>query len=1681
MPGSPLSFPNTQSFRNDLVRRNLVPYRKSPRPATPPINYEIVQSDYSVIDSPDQLIDNPTLANRLYPLNQYGSAGGYVQTRDPNRLLNVNPNEGEYDTSDATIINQATTQARNYRTLNPYGSGSNTIIDSAESFESLEILQLQNRGTSNSQPYPTTFLASSYSPYSILFSNNPTGNNGPLSQDSFIARLGAKVLKKEFEERIAAELYRQTLGRANLPGVNPGLTTIGLINGTVPLIQPNYIITVPANPITYAADFALRLAGTRLPFSPIPGSYFDPTINPGQPTTIQQLQNAYNNTIGQTAVGQFLSNVLGTPKTGSEIFLNNTGPGQKRRLFFNIDFNRYKPNYERNLLGAVVGAIFGTSFQVSDYYVGSPTSEPSRVSSPGGEIPINDIGIQVPSPVYGPVEMAKLYEGDDKTIKIVSNGPIYSNGGGIEGGLTWVSPKYKGNAGKKVGVGGQIIKQDTDFKESSFNSTESTNTTFRGGSIMDETQRLINSQPKGGRRLQHVGNAIDQVSKVFNDGYKEMTKGSRVLAYVGEIGQEVGAEYCRVFAKDTPYLQYNDLQKTDGMTTEGRRFQYSVLDKTYNLNIYPNKMEGGQDSTNLIGGTGDSGKVKKYMFSLENLAWRTSNRPGFTYADLPICERGPNGGRIMWFPPYELKFTESVTANWKTTDFLGRPEPIYTYNNTSRSGTISWKIVVDHPSTLNIIVDKVLANQSNKEKINSIVNSFFAGCRKYDIYDLTKKYYTFSRNDFLEIQKELNYKDVTTERIEYIKKTETVETTGVGAQVSIEEVPDTLSASYVNKSAFFENDFPKPDEEPSNYEFQYLIYESKKTEYENQNPSTTTFFTSVIEKNFSDIGKLAEDIGKLLSDTSNSGNITLTIGSSCSAPATINYNKSLSQRRIDSLKKYFQENVNTMEYINATDRKLILENGEVGGETATVPQYNFENGGWVQGNSYSCTDNDGSDGTGLSQEIYTIKAMACRRAYIQNIRVNLTKKTETPGKEGSKQNFEYESQITTSETTKVPEEVTKTNLKDNITKRLLRNLLTECNYFEMIKEETPMVFDNIKDKLKFFDPAFHSTTPEGLNSRLTFLQQCLRPGDTIPSIGSDGKLKYDDAINTAFGVPPILVLRVGDFYHTKIAPSSLQLSYETLDINPEGIGVQPMIATVSMGFNFIGGHGLASAVDRLQNALSFNYYANTEIYDERAETTDESYKVLDKEFIDYFNVTVPPPTINQAPSNNGSTNSQTIGKIVSSSSTTEGEVGVITYQAFFNSFLQATKTYFQTVLNKNKEVASQLNNGIRELWTLNRNYINGHLLYDSFNDTEIFGKPSEYESKIDKIFNDFVEDIENDNEGLIYFVKGTTINPKNFSSKVIKQLKKNYTNYIKNTKRGNYESSLTKIIQDLTIAEQTYTSYLNKLNTLTFTSGPGDYGMDGLQESNGYVKIYLISGTSKVDTNTTPTPTDTFEELEFDTRKVRSVINDFNDTLTGLRFFTFNNVDYTGKYLYENEDFNDTDIFVAFTDKFDNNDIVGDSQSRKTSLRRSYMILNDEIVDSVKYNNFKSALIGNILSDPKLFGTGPTNLEQEFDAYWNNYIKSIFVEENQITAEFLKSSENGAFKVFIDGKVGDISELKGREFTFTTKKEDLVSQGDIKDREKLIKSLGASVNSSTDKKYWNDISDNVYIGKVKFN
>jgi hypothetical protein len=1664
MVTSPLDIGSSESFRKKCITKNLKPYGKSPRKITPPLNYVYVQSELAVKDSPDALIDNPTLANKLYPLNRYGAEGGYKQVPDPTALLNKHSNEGEYGPfqQDARILEQALPESKKWKKVNPYSDGTQTVKDAGEGIIALETPKF-GTGIFNNQPY-YKFVPSFYNPASILLTRDPSGSDGFLSQDSFIAKLGAQRLRESFQSNIARNIRRNTLGRDNAANSNNANNSSNTLTGTIPILAPDYRITIPNNPVPPAEDLLLRLAGSTRPTSPIPGSYFNPQINPGQPTTIQQLTNAFRP--ANLGILNFFNTVLGGSKTGSEIFLENTGGGQKSRLFDNINFNRYKPYYERGSFNRLEGAVVGTLVSASNFYIGSITSDPSRILSPGGDVPVNFLGQEVQAPVYGPTEIAQLFEGPSREVRLGANGVAYSNGGGIEGGMTWVSPKFRNNAGKKVGIGGEVTEEDEDFKPSSYNNTESTSLVFRNNSILDNTQRIINSQPRGGRRLQHVGNAIDQVSKVFNDGYTEMTKGSRVLKYVGAIGQEVGTEYARVFAKDIPYLQYNDLQKVDGTTTEGRRFAYSVLDKTYNLNIAPNKLEGGQDSSNLVADSANNvGYAKKYMFSIENLAWRTSNTPGFNVSELPLCERGPNGGRIMWFPPYDLKFNENISANWKPNDFLGRPEPVYTYTNTTRTGSLSWKIVVDHPSVLNVIVNKVMSNETNRTRINSMLSAFFAGALKYDLYELAKKYYTISPNELADLQQAISSKELSREQLNFAKNqvaSGNDNSSNVNTEVA-QATPNTPTQNFEefqNYALFFPSNSPTTTQEGKPYNDIYDEY--NKVNFTNE--ESKAFFNVGVTANYDKIKDTFIPNLKSFLDNNPNSVVTINLEGSAVNPET----DGLSKRRIDSVVKYFSQSLELKKFIDTSRITfgtpiLKVGNTDVQIKNTTTDPSSKDFKPHTYGDCTTVADG--------SPENNSAQSMACRRVKLKTI-VTTTNVPTQPNSQPSQQT-NGNRQGTVPINTVPPQELeTKINSRDNITKRIVRALISECDYFETIKAETPMVYDNLKEKLKFFQPAFHSTTPEGLNSRLTFLQQCTRPGDTIPTVkqteGGSPELVYSDATNTSFGVPPVLILRVGDFYNTKIIPTSLSLTYEGLDLNPEGIGVQPMICNVTLNFNFIGGSGLKEAVDKIQNALSFNFYANTEMWDDRADVTDDSLKVLDNEFLKLVNQPKP-PTNNQVGDYNSQSNQNTIGTILSKNVTTTEEVGTISYQTFMDRFVENSQTYFQNVINKSKDCLKQYNNAMLQQWTTQRIYGDGIFNPVPNNDkVKIFGKPDKMQDNIDKIFKELQSNIDSDKDLFIIWMKSPRCN---FSEKVIRQLKKNYISYVK-SKKSPFLNSITKIIQESVISQQNYLAYLGRGNTLYYgLGGSTSLGTDGLQEPNGNLKIYDFSGTTGVGPGTPSSITNTQAELVEDMKKIGDSLVSFNLLLEQEYNFNFQGINYNGKFLYDTNKVNDKTIFVPFNQDLNRSGDINFSLQQSINLRIQYFLLSDDLVDS-KYETFKNSILSNIIGNKTLIGNGSGRVSEEFDNYWKINVKPVFEKETQIANEFVDSFEKNKLKDYI----------KFTPFPSKTRVMDYrVSTTPDNTQKQYIKGLGISTNINNDKKTWNDSKDGAYVSKVKLN
>jgi hypothetical protein len=875
---------------------------------------------------------------------------------------------------------------------------------------------------------------------------------------------------------------------------------------------------------------------------------------------------------------------------------------------------------------------------------------------------------------------------------------------------------------------------------------------------------------------------------VFNDGYKEITKGSRVIRYTDNNGIFKGEEYGRVFAKDIPYYDNQKLVKSDGNI---RKHPYSILDSTYNLNMYPTS---GPESTTLQGG-----QVKKYMLSLENLAWRTSRRPGYRYTDLPESEKGPNGGRVMWFPPYDLTFSESNSVQWESNTFLGRPEDIYTYKNTSRSGTLGFKVVVDHPSVMNLLVNKVLTNTASSQIADQVIDSFFAGLTKFDIYELSKRYNNFSTTELTQIQKIINGSSNPEKIKDTINQSLNIGGDAAGGSLSSNSnVGQQVYTPQLNsyKSTQFYFDYNNGG--GTNYLNDIILY-TGSTNFSQINPVQQTLISS--SKNA--ITTFVESIKTLLSSNAN---VTIEIrlrSTSCSNEGT-NVKSERNTCIEDTLKTL----------LNNDKRVKIAKSNGADDET-------------IQPQNYTCNS--------ATTQYYAVGPVGCRRVIIEDI-------IEIPLPNLNNPNGGVATGAITA-VDKLLSETQKQNgnssnnssapTQESISKKVIRKLLSEADYFTFMKESNPFVYDSLKEKLKYFHPAFHSMTPEGLNERLTFLLQCTRPGDTIPTKQPGGNLVDTDARNTAFGAPPICILRVGDFYHSKVVIDSCNFSYEDgkFDLNPEGIGVQPMIVSVTMGFKFIGGQGLKGPIDELQNALSFNFFGNTEMYDERA-TDSLTVSGYNKEFIEKTEATG--DTSKNTNSNYQNEGGTTIGSVEGKFQDSGTSVNVA-YKNLVNDFIESFNNFTQGEYDKLKQVSEQYNSGILKLFTKERDYKSGLI---SSTGVTIFGKstavvkPSS-ENLIDKLFNDLLSNI---NDGSLTIQKnikdkGNTILLQN----VLKTRLIELTNEAKATFTNNLNSANT----DLTNDELKMARNIDKLNYIVNS-------VDGYIDTKGVPQIYTNNSANTV-------------------------------------------------------------------------------------------------------------------------------------------------------------------------------------------------------------------------------------------
>ena len=939
------------------------------------------------------------------------------------------------------------------------------------------------------------------------------GGTGVIS-DTPLGQAGAKYLALALANNAAFGLQQETIGHLNL---NP--LSIAM-NGVSSIIVPNYDITVPKSTFGRILNFGAKVLGFESPIS------------------------LYTRASSIFASENPVSNI-----TRAQSQILNSGKGQVLSLFANLKQNKFIPKYEdRRVKSASNRAIdSGTNGKLYAFEDGeggiqdllNASAQDSLNSGANGQDFVNENDYTTAADAGGTIGFESNYGKITSELDGIATGPLtnfgespnnITNAYGEDG--TFID-KYIWGDTKNNAPGKRI------FNDNQFTSTES---------ILYKTQSLFNTNKMrtltSGKSV--VGETQSEIqSAVRTGGF--MSKGSGVLSQTalqgqnpatGAISPTLDAEnvFCRTWTTFDRYNQVQDLQKSSGIngnTAYRNDFEDSVLDSNGFVKIAP------YIGDDIAGADGDI-NIKNFMFSIENLAWSENHEK------LLPCEMGPGDlmtgkrGRIMWFPPYDITINENTGVSWESTNFIGRGEPVYTYNNTERTGTLQFKIVVDHPSYLNAL----------KSESDDYIASFFAGCTDIDP-ELAKKLTTTEKSDIISkvpppqkketepispTIKQVSFyfpNDVTILNPEYEKKF-TAEGGGLG----------TIMSEGIVDSA--------PSAHPDNTDFG-LNGDSDVQELSTEGGWRTSDGRDVLRY------ILNEQCQACKVKISGYASVTGGVGSS--------KNQELSDKRAASVKAWFLDNViDDKQNINGPDgitveERFPVSKGEGTTDDTPCPQLKNSTGGTIDTSDY-------------------IGCKVNRKVVVEFIH-----------------DTDLQNTINKEDTT--PKVVAEAKFRVNQT--IINRFYNECNYFEKLRQEDSVVYDSLKQKLKFFHPAFHAITPEGLNSRLTFLQQCTRQGPTNLNGRPD---------NLAFGAPPVCILRLGDFYHTKIVIDNLGISYEPLvwDLNPEGIGVQPMIASVDLSFKMIGGQSLKGPINKLQNAVSFNFFGNTQVYDVRA---DRIAKVAD--------------------------------------------------------------------------------------------------------------------------------------------------------------------------------------------------------------------------------------------------------------------------------------------------------------------------------------------------------------------------------------------------------------------------------------------------------------------------------------
>jgi hypothetical protein len=173
----------------------------------------------------------------------------------------------------------------------------------------------------------------------------------------------------------------------------------------------------------------------------------------------------------------------------------------------------------------------------------------------------------------------------------------------------------------------------------------------------------------------------------------------------------------------------------NGFTSRGVRHIIDTIKKDNRISFAQNfEVQGQQGAASIfiLGNNKEGNGYKKSYnrFSIKNpYAPEGSQSMQFSLTNYSI---GFTRQRTMAFPAYIKSFQHGDSANWNSTSFLGRPEPIYTYSDSSRDGSISFVVLTDYAQEVDLgysfnpdngVVEKISEDFSDSSHLRKATNS----------------------------------------------------------------------------------------------------------------------------------------------------------------------------------------------------------------------------------------------------------------------------------------------------------------------------------------------------------------------------------------------------------------------------------------------------------------------------------------------------------------------------------------------------------------------------------------------------------------------------------------------------------------------------------------------------------------------------------------------------------------------------------------------------------------------------------------------------------------------------------------------------------------------------------------------------------------------------------------------